>query len=50
MAIPSGSVVKALSALGPADVEWSKVHVFFTNENLGKFKSYQGALDDFATK
>jgi 6-phosphogluconolactonase/glucosamine-6-phosphate isomerase/deaminase len=46
LAIPSGSVVKALGGLaGREGVDFSKVHVFFTNENLAKFNAYEGLIN-----
>lgn len=50
VAIPSGSVVKALGSLaGSGRVDFSKVHVFFTNDKVGGGgqPSYDGALADF---
>jgi len=49
VAIPSGSVVKALGSLaGSGKVDFSKVHVFFTNDKVGSAQpSYEGALADF---
>lgn len=49
VAIPSGSVVKALGQLaGTGRVDFSKVHVFFTNDKVGGSQpSYEGALADF---
>jgi 6-phosphogluconolactonase len=43
----AGSVVKALGALkGTAGVDFSKVHVYFTNERLGG-KTFEGDKKDF---
>jgi len=50
LAIPSGSVVEALSGLSQSACPWNKVHVFFTNERVGQNKSYAGAMDAFATR
>ena len=43
----AGSVVKALGSLkGAAGVDFSKVHVYFTNERLGG-KTFEGDKKDF---
>eukprot|EP00613_Pedinella_sp_CCMP2098_P008242 CAMPEP_0171679940 /NCGR_PEP_ID=MMETSP0990-20121206/56552_1 /TAXON_ID=483369 /ORGANISM="non described non described, Strain CCMP2098" /LENGTH=285 /DNA_ID=CAMNT_0012266853 /DNA_START=78 /DNA_END=935 /DNA_ORIENTATION=- len=49
VAIPSGSVVKALGALADSGrVDFSSVHVFFTNDQVGESQpAYEGALADF---
>jgi len=49
MAIPSGSMVKALSGLSTDDCDFSKFHVFFTNEYKGgEYVSYPQCMTDFA--
>ena len=48
MAIPSGSMVKALTGLSAGDCEFDKFHVFLTNENLDEYKSYVQCLVDFS--
>jgi len=52
IAIPGGSVVKALSKLEPTAMDFTKVHVFFCNERIGEYKCYKGATADdaFVTK
>ncbi|KAJ1460171.1 glucosamine-6-phosphate isomerases/6-phosphogluconolactonase-domain-containing protein [Pelagophyceae sp. CCMP2097] len=50
LAVPGGSIVKALSKLKTDALDFSKVHVFFCNERIDDNKCYQGALDAFTTK
>mmetsp|Transcript_5710 Transcript_5710/g.17223 ORF Transcript_5710/g.17223 Transcript_5710/m.17223 type:complete len:291 (-) Transcript_5710:522-1394(-) len=49
LAIPGGSVVKALGGLSETAMDFGKMHVFFCNERIGENKCYKGALDSFAT-
>jgi len=50
MAIPSGSVVAALSRLDTAELDVEKIHVFFANEKLGEETSnYDEAVAGFVT-
>lgn len=50
LAIPGGSVVKALSGLSPDAFDMSKVHIYFCNERIGANKCYSGALESFVEK
>lgn len=46
MAIPGGSVAKALKGLAEAkDLDWEKVHVFFVNERPGEQKCAKLAVE-----
>jgi len=45
LAIPGGSVVKALKGLKATSMDFSKVHVFFCNERIGEYKCYKTAMD-----
>eukprot|EP00293_Proteomonas_sulcata_P003993 CAMPEP_0184323862 /NCGR_PEP_ID=MMETSP1049-20130417/132463_1 /TAXON_ID=77928 /ORGANISM="Proteomonas sulcata, Strain CCMP704" /LENGTH=201 /DNA_ID=CAMNT_0026645473 /DNA_START=15 /DNA_END=620 /DNA_ORIENTATION=+ len=47
MAIPGGSVVKALKGLSKDDLDFTKVHVFFCNERIGEYKCFKNAVDSF---
>lgn len=49
LAIPGGSVVKALGGLGDDAFDFTKLHVFFCNEFIGANKCYEGALESFVT-
>uniref|UniRef100_A0A7S3NKD1 Glucosamine/galactosamine-6-phosphate isomerase domain-containing protein n=1 Tax=Aureoumbra lagunensis TaxID=44058 RepID=A0A7S3NKD1_9STRA len=49
LAIPSGSVVRALSRLADDCMDYSKVHIFFCNEIVGENTCYNGALEAFTT-
>jgi len=44
VAVPGGSIVKALAHLAKGQFDARKVHVFFCNERLGEGKCYKGAL------
>lgn len=49
MAIPSGSMVKALTGLSKDDCEFDKFHVFFTNEfKGGEYVSFPQCTEDFS--
>lgn len=48
LAIPGGSVAKALGGLVDKDIEWSKVHVFFVNERCPDQKNYKLAQVSFS--
>mmetsp|Transcript_38952 Transcript_38952/g.74598 ORF Transcript_38952/g.74598 Transcript_38952/m.74598 type:complete len:345 (+) Transcript_38952:169-1203(+) len=48
LAIPGGSVAKALGGLVDKDIDWSKVHVFFVNERCPDQKNYKLARSVFA--
>jgi len=50
LAIPGGSVVKALSAMSPDAFDMTKMHIFFCNERIGDNKCYKGALESFVEK
>lgn len=44
LAVPGGSVVKALEGLDEDAMDFSKMHVFFCNDNIESKKCYKGAL------
>ncbi|KAJ1476225.1 glucosamine-6-phosphate isomerases/6-phosphogluconolactonase-domain-containing protein [Baffinella frigidus] len=50
LCIPGGSIVKALGSIKVDALDWSKVHVFFANEQLGAFKCHAGAMEAFILK
>lgn len=50
LAIPGGSVVKALSGMSPEAFDMSKVNIYFCNERIGANKCYSGALESFVEK
>lgn len=45
LAIPGGSVVKALKGVKPTSMDFTKVHVFFCNERIGEYKCYKTAME-----
>jgi len=45
VAVPGGSIVKALAHLAKGQFDARKVHVFFCNERLGEGKCYKGAMN-----
>ena len=50
LAIPGGSVVKALGGLDNESFDMTKMHVYFCNERIGANKCYSGAMEAFAEK
>mmetsp|Transcript_30462 Transcript_30462/g.98189 ORF Transcript_30462/g.98189 Transcript_30462/m.98189 type:complete len:301 (-) Transcript_30462:296-1198(-) len=48
LAIPGGSVVRALAGLDTEAFDVTKMHVFFCNEKIGENVCYDGALESFA--
>lgn len=50
LAIPGGSVVKALGGLSTDSFDMSKMHIYFCNERIGANKCYSGALEAFVEK
>lgn len=50
LAIPGGSVVKALGGLNADDFDMTKMHVYFCNERISANKCYQGAMEAFGEK
>lgn len=45
LAVPGGSVVKALRGLDEDALDYSKMHVFFCNDAIDSKKCYKGAVD-----
>ena len=47
LAIPGGSVVRALAGLDSEVLDGKKTHIFFANEKLKNYECYEGAIASF---
>eukprot|EP00747_Dinoflagellata_sp_TGD_P132751 gnl/TRDRNA2_/TRDRNA2_175109_c0_seq6.p1 gnl/TRDRNA2_/TRDRNA2_175109_c0~~gnl/TRDRNA2_/TRDRNA2_175109_c0_seq6.p1 ORF type:complete len:629 (+),score=136.78 gnl/TRDRNA2_/TRDRNA2_175109_c0_seq6:50-1888(+) len=45
--VPGGSIVQGLASLDKNAFDFSKVHVFFCNERIGEWKTYNNAVKNF---